>query len=473
MLRKLTVLMLFLTLVGCAPAPDSNPTTVPTPSPLAATKPSSPVPAPTLSSQQLPSSAPSATAASAQAAVSAATATRSATAAPTLGWRSASVDGDVYASPVVANGRVYVATQANSVYALDEASGKTVWQTTIGTPVPRSSLPCGNIATTGILGRPVLSPDGSKLYAVAFVAPGTHSFVVLDTATGKVLSRQVADPAGANPLVEQQRSALVVANNRVYVAYGGLWGDCGPYHGWMVAMDPVSGQMVASYQVPTNREGGIWAPGGPLIGANGDLYVATGNGDATKEFDYGDAVLRLTPALTLASYFAPTDWAKLNADDTDIGSTAPTAVGSALIFQIGKSGQGYLVHSEQLGGIGGEAFSGRVCGASFGGTTYVAPYLYVPCVDGMNALRVDPNAPSFTAAWTTKMEYPGQSALAAGTLWMVSRDGYLVGLAPDTGKQISRTAVGSVTHFAAPTVADGKLFVPGARQVLEFNLGGG
>jgi hypothetical protein len=90
----------------------------------------------------------------------------------------------------------------------------------------------------------------------------------------------------------------------------------------------------------------------------------------------------------------------------------------------------------------------------------------------MTALRVDRNAPSFTTAWSTRQDFPGQPTLAAGALWMVTRDGYLVSLAPETGAQLSRTAVGSVMHFASPTAADGKLFVPGARQITTFEIGG-
>jgi len=390
---------------------------------------------------------------------------------PSLIWRSAALDGDVYGSPVVGQGRVYVATQANSLYALDEASGKVLWRTTIGPPVPRSSLPCGNVSTTGILSRPVLDPSGTRLYGVAFVAPGQHYFVAVDAASGQVLIRQPVDPPGANPLVQQQRSALVAANGNVYVAYGGLWGDCGPYHGWVVAVGPGTGQIVASYQVPTNREGGIWAPAAPLVSPSGDLYVATGNGDSTQNFDYGNSVLRLSPSLALRDWFAPTNWATLNAGDTDIGSTAPVSAGGTLIFQIGKSGQGYLLRANNLGHLGGEAFSGAVCGAAFGGTTFVAPDLYVPCENGLVALRVDDNRPSFSTTWQFTANFPGQPVIASGVLWTITRDGGLVGLAPSSGKQLYRFAIGPVMHFASPTAADGYLFAPGARQISTYSIG--
>ena len=51
-----------------------------------------------------------------------------------------------------------VATESNNVYALDETSGKVVWQQLIGNPMPLSQLPCGNIDPMGITGTPVIDP---------------------------------------------------------------------------------------------------------------------------------------------------------------------------------------------------------------------------------------------------------------------------------------------------------------------------
>src|SRR5439155_7436352 len=44
------------------------------------------------------------------------------------------------------------------------------------------------------------------------------------------------DPPGMDPLTQQLRSALSLGNGRVYIAYGGLFGDCGDYHGWVAAV---------------------------------------------------------------------------------------------------------------------------------------------------------------------------------------------------------------------------------------------
>ncbi len=43
----------------------------------------------------------------------------------------------------------------------------------------------------------------------------------------------------------------------------------------------------------------IWGGGdGPVVDSLGNLLVATGNSDATSTFDFGDAVLKLSPATT-------------------------------------------------------------------------------------------------------------------------------------------------------------------------------
>ena len=67
------------------------------------------------------------------------------------------------------------------------------------------------------------------------------------------------------------------------------------------------------------------------------------------------------------------------------------------IFQIGKQGIGYLLNESKLGGIGGEEFSLKVCNAAFGGTAYVSPVIYVPCTNGLFALKVEGS--TFSVLW--------------------------------------------------------------------------
>ena len=63
------------------------------------------------------------------------------------------LDGNVYASPLVIGGRVVVATENDSVYAIQ--NGHIVWRRHLGTPAPQGQLPCGNIFPLGITGTPV------------------------------------------------------------------------------------------------------------------------------------------------------------------------------------------------------------------------------------------------------------------------------------------------------------------------------
>src|SRR2546429_218052 len=96
-------------------------------------------------------------------------------------------------------------------------------------PPPRSAAPAP--------GRPPHPRDARRgvVYAVAFLAPARHELAALDLASGRVRWRRAIDPPGADPKVHQQRGALALANGRVYVSFGGLFGDCGNYHGWVVS----------------------------------------------------------------------------------------------------------------------------------------------------------------------------------------------------------------------------------------------
>ena len=76
--------------------------------------------------------------------------------APTQVWQtSPALDGKVYAEPLVYRSTVYVATENDTVYALNAANGAIVWTRHLGAPVPGSSLPCGNVDPVGITSTPV------------------------------------------------------------------------------------------------------------------------------------------------------------------------------------------------------------------------------------------------------------------------------------------------------------------------------
>src|SRR5438552_775710 len=83
----------------------------------------------------------------------------------------------------------------------------------------------------------------------------------------------------------QRRAALALVGDRVYVAFGGLYGDCGDYRGAIVGVHADGSGPAISYRVPAQREGAIWAPAGMAADSGGSLFVATGNTPATGAFD--------------------------------------------------------------------------------------------------------------------------------------------------------------------------------------------
>jgi hypothetical protein len=352
---------------------------------------------------------------------------------------------------------------------LDAKTGNVLWRTNLGPPVDGSTLPCGDINPTGITGTPVIDPSTGTLYVVSYSAMH-HTLSALKLSTGAIVFQRSAVPPGFVEVAQQERSALSLANGMVYVPYGGLAGDCGQYYGWVAGIPTnPTGAMVA-YKVPTSREGGIWTPSGAAVDSAGNVYITTGNSASGTTFDYGNSVIKLSPSLSVLGYFAPTNWGPLSDSDTDLGSDGPAFVGPSTIFQIGKEGVGYLLDSNKLGGIGGQTFAASVCGGSFGGTAYAAPYVFVPCRDGLVELQVANGA--FTTVWHTSSFFAGPPVVTGGVVWTVSRDSAtLQGYSVSTGHKAYSFPLGSVVHFVGPAAGEGRLFVTATNKVMSFLLG--
>ena len=155
---------------------------------------------------------------------------------------------------------------------------------------------------------------------------------------------------------------------------------------------PASGHgSIRSYLVPTAKQGGIWASGGPVVSPAGMIYVSAGNGATSSgSFDGSDSVTALTPGLKRTGIFAPADWRALSAADLDLGSVSPALLGDGRILQVGKNGVGYLLDAANLGGVGGQLAQGPVCaadsGGAFGGAAVSGTVVYMPCTSGLVAV---------------------------------------------------------------------------------------
>ena len=142
----------------------------------------------------------------------------------TAAWR-AKLDGAVYGQPLVVAGKVLAATENDTVYALDPTNGAVIWSRHVGSPVPLSDLPCGNIDPLGITGTMAYDAGSGLVFAVAETSGGAHTLYGIDVATGQVRVKRAAEPPKGDRIAHQQRSALTVANGQVYIAYGGLDGS--------------------------------------------------------------------------------------------------------------------------------------------------------------------------------------------------------------------------------------------------------
>lgn len=395
------------------------------------------------------------------------------TTTPKQVW-SINLDGAVYAQPIIVDhGIVIAATENNSVYRL--SGNSVVWRKNLGAPVPRSALPCGDIDPTGITGTPAYDASTNTVVVVSLLnSPIRHIATGLDPATGAVKwSRNVDVPAsvtGISPAAMQQRGGLLVAGRRVYVAYGGLAGDCSSYRGSVVGLDldhPTTAGLW-NYTVPTSREGGIWTPTGPVENAGSGIMVAVGNGATagTGTYDYSDSVLTLAGQRAIDS-FSPSTWRTDNANDLDLGSQGPQIVGNH-VFIAGKSGTAFVLNLKKLGGIGGQVSQLQLC-KSFGGAATVGGTVWVPCTDGVRAVRIASNG-SMTVQWHAASNVTGSPTIASGMVWSMDPGaGVLHVLDAATGRNVYNLTTGATNRFATPAFYGNAVFVGTLTGIKAFN----
>jgi hypothetical protein len=269
------------------------------------------------------------------------------------------VDGQIYAQPLFKSGVTittgsqqgvrnvtFVATEHDSIYAINADTGSVLWQTSFINPSAGvTSIPAPDTGTNviapeiGITGTPVIDGATNTLYAVALtkeiIAGQSHYFqrlhaidlgsgaekfgapvVIADTMYDGTTYTYVSGPAVAgtgdgsvngtvnyNALRQNQRPALSLINGVVYIA-SASFGDVGPFHGWLLGYRAADLSLTSIFNdSPNGSDGGIWESGaGVSADADGNLYLVTGNGTFDSTFNpdgtpalgnYGDAVLKL------------------------------------------------------------------------------------------------------------------------------------------------------------------------------------
>lgn len=384
-------------------------------------------------------------------------------------WTTPPLDGQIYGEPLVDGGRVFVATENDTVYALSASSGAIRWSTHLAPPVPAGDLPCGDISpTVGVTGTPVLDMKRHEIFAVAdelVSGQPSHHLVGLDLSSGKVVLDEPVDPPGDDPAALLQRTGLNLDGTALVFGLGGNFGDCGAYHGWVVSV-PVRGGPARRFEIdpaPGERQGAVWMGGAAPEVSRGDIWFAAGNGSVTTPhpYDGSDSVNELDHALGVRQRFAPAHWYQDNARDLDLGSTAPALVGR-FVVQVGKSGVAYLLRRRSLGGVGGRsATATAVCtgGVADGGNAVSGAVVYLPCQSGLEAVRA--GGAGLQVLWHAATRPSGPPIVAGGLVWSIGGT-TLYGIDPATGATRDRLSIGNnANHFPTPSAAGGRLFATG------------
>jgi hypothetical protein len=279
---------------------------------------------------------------------------------------------------------VYVATQADSVYAIDADSGAVLWSASMlngGTTASGIYLPCGTaagFAQEGIVGTPVIdpTPNANTMYLVAkTVLNGTvrHHLHALDITTG-------AEKAGSpvlitatstsnkghvtvfNSLHQKNRPGLLLLNGMLYLGFGSNYCNDGN-SGWLLSYDVATLTRQAVFNTsPDYGFTSIWQAGvGIAADEAGNIFAETAESGA-HGYDvpnggqtYCNSVIGLSSDLALTSYFTPANVAFLNANDFDLSSTGalvlpdqPGPYPHELIAS-GKQGIVYVLNRDDLG----------------------------------------------------------------------------------------------------------------------------
>jgi outer membrane protein assembly factor BamB len=446
-------------------------------------------------------------------------------------FANATYTGPVYAQPLYLAGNgtvpdlVIVGTTQNHIIAFNAGTGAKVWDQTLGMPVPRANLSslksgCGNVDYLGINGTPIIDAATRTIYLSSEQLNGSnavHMAYAIDANTGMtkagwpvdVGAKAMSGATTFNALAQHQRGALALVGGRVLIPYGGHYGDCGNYHGWVVSISTADPAQVASFATRAIA-GGVWAPGG--VASDGtSVFFTTGNTQAMTNsftppamYGDGDTVFKLSPNLTqtgaTTEYYVPTNWSTLDQGDDDLGGMGPLLVDvagstpSKLVVQFGKDSKAYLINRDTMGGQSAPLAAPTVStnamvGAGVAYKTSTATYALfrgspTGCPSGsgaMAAVKITPASPPTAAvAWCGGAASGKGPAVTmtdgSGTdtmVWLVGNDNKLRAYDGDTGTVVFNGGATGDTmtasaSFITPIVANGRIFVSANGQTYAF-----
>jgi hypothetical protein len=310
---------------------------------------------------------------------------------------SVALDGYAYTQPLyVANlnigggvhNVIYVATEHDSVYAIDADSGTVLWQISLIPPGGSTVSAAADINPNctdivpeiGVTGTPVIDPATATIYLVAVTKENGSYFqrlhaIDLVNHSEKFGGPIVIQPSysgqgdGSNGTVvnfdphwQRQRTALLLQNGQVSIGWASYC-DGRPYHGWVANYNASTLAQVGVFNIsPNTNMDGVWMSGGGLAGDSSfNTYFSTGNGPFDGVTEFGDSILKLgAPSnglLPLLDWFTPWDQSALAGSDDDLGAGGilllpDQPVGSPhqhLLVTAGKDGTMLLIDRDNMG----------------------------------------------------------------------------------------------------------------------------
>jgi outer membrane protein assembly factor BamB len=365
--------------------------------------------------------------------------------------RTIQLDGTVDSSPISVEGVIYVTTTYGRTEAIDAKTGKVRWRFT----PPTYGSYAGSAQITNM--TPIVDPDRTAIYA------GAPDGVIrkLAIANGKVLWQTKIT---RDPTHEKLTSSLNYSRGLVIATTGGYIGDAPPYQGHVVTLSPKTGhiahvwnslcadrQAIIRPSTCSASDSAIWARSGAVVLPNGNLLVATGNAPYNGTTNFGDSVIELTPdAARVVDHWAPDNQDALNAQDLDLGSTAPALLSNGYLVQGGKEGKLYLLS----GGLklvqtaatpgGTDLFSAP---AVWNGT-----WVFVADSAGTDAWQLRNGR--LQKVWSNKSS--GNSPVIAGGLLYIQGSGGIHVYKPSTGHKVAVLPSGDA-HWQSPIVVGGRV----------------
>ena len=411
------------------------------------------------------------------------------------------ISGNVYAQPLYIedgpNGSMVLAfTETNNVYALNASTGAVIWQRNLAP----SNSGMGNISPLGITGTPVVDLASRSLFLNCVTTGPNNLIFSLNVDTGVTNAGWPVDVnasvSGFSSSIQSQRAALTIMGSKVYIPYGGYFGDAGAYHGRVVGVEMSSPSTVTGWATTANKAG-VWGPGG-IANDGTNLFVTTGNAQSgTATWGGQEAIVRLQAGPVFsglnADFWAPTNWQSLDSGDTDLGGSGPILVDvpgatpSTLVVALGKDGKAYLIDRSNLGGIAAPlastTFGGTIIQAAATYKTALSTYVvFRPGTGTLTAFKITAtNPPTIATGWSISSSGRTSPFVTStdGTndviVWAAGSDGRLRGYNGDTGTVIfagggASDVMSGTRSFNTGIAARGRIYYACDNKVFAFNV---